>query len=240
MQANRSNHYIYFGVVLLLSMLWSLAPQIRRADANAVAMPSEWRVRSVYKDPMRQTWSREILWHFSATALTGGVRVVVRDAGDRLALEGEMGFDDNNKLVRLVRTSRVRQNPYVLEQDFDADKPAVVADALIPCNWLNHENPWDVDEPREYSVTKTVGAKSRFTTRIRVRSESVSVSEAVAAGMVANDAAGNLSTQQLTLVTVEKIKPSGAAEPMVKQLWAPEIFFWIYEETPSRRSYFVY
>jgi hypothetical protein len=150
-----------------------------------------------------------------------------------------MTFNPDFSLVQVVRDSRMGQRRYRLQRVFDADKPAIVQDAMVPCNWLNRESPGNVVAPQEYAVTEVVSEKNRFVTRMRVTSEPIIAADAVARGMITADMADLLPTEPLTLVTVVKLKPGRPAQSIVVQLWAPGYFFWLYEETPSRKSYFV-
>ena len=45
-----------------------------------------------------------------------------------------------------------------------------------------------------------------------------------------------LTSSELLLVLIEEIDGQGNSEELVRQLWAKDYNFWIYEKTPTRHS----
>ena len=202
------------------------------------ALPSQWSVRSTYFDPMAGQWGNDVRWTYRLDGEGDGIVLAVSDDSQHLDLSAQMIFNAGGSLVQVTRDSRMGTQRYRLQRVFAADKPAIVEDAMVPCNWLNRPSPWEVVAPQDYNVTEVVSEKNRFVSQIRVTSKAIPAADAVARGMITMDTAALLASQPLTLVTAAKLKPGRPERTILVQLWAPGHFFWLYEETPSRRSYF--
>lgn len=232
----RQNKYLIIAVSIVI-LLGTASNSV--AEALTDSLPSQWTVKSLYFDPIGNRWQNEVHWTYRLDGHGDVFTVSVDDDAQRLGLSAVMTFNHAFALVQLVRDNQMGNKRYRLQRTFDVEKPAIVEDALVPCNWLNRPAPWNFLAPQEYSTTETVSEKNRFVTRIRVVSEPILAADAVARGMMTADMATALSTERLTMVTVAKLKPGRPAQIIVRQLWAPDHFFWLFEETPSRRSYFM-
>jgi hypothetical protein len=88
------------------------------------------------------------------------------------------------------------------------------------------------DGVREYEERIEAGGRV-FSKIYRVSFAAFGVAEAKAAGWIRMEAPGNAG---LIMVTVTDEK----GRPVVKQLWPADGSWWLYEETPLRRSWFIH
>jgi hypothetical protein len=106
----------------------------------------------------------------------------------------------------------------------------IVSGVPIPCDVLPVEKLFSVDEPIEYEVRMNAGGRT-FVERIQVDSAAVSIEDAQNNGWIKYT--GDVKTG-LRLIKAVNLRTN---ELMVQQLWADDNPWWIYEETPFRRSW---
>ena len=117
---------------------------------------------------------------------------------------------------RFVEIEEHPQGPIVLSEGFP-----VPFDELSPLDEsLNHVN-----------IARKAGGLT-FSYRVTREITGISPSDAVSSGMVDQAIATTIGEQNLRLITIRK-----AGALVVRQLWADGDVFWLYEETPVRRSW---
>jgi uncharacterized protein (UPF0248 family) len=174
-------------------------------------------VRSVYMDTRTGNWGKDVLWQFSWE--DRGKTIVVRQDGDEQAMVRLM-YRENGTVQRMWK--RIRGNEVM-------ETPAA---AILLSN--GYPVPYDtlgaIREGSGEIVIKRRAGGVRFSFKVTREVARISLAEARSQGMV--DQAGVLDAHDLRIITIRK-----AGRLMVRQLWAAGDSFWLYEETPIRRSW---
>jgi hypothetical protein len=106
----------------------------------------------------------------------------------------------------------------------------IVSGVPVPCDVMPVVELFSADEPKEYEARTSAGGRT-FVERIQVSSAPVGVEEARNNGWIKFNV-GKKDTLRL-IKAVDLITD----ELMVQQLWSDDGSWWIYEETPFRRSW---
>jgi uncharacterized protein (UPF0248 family) len=158
-----------------------------------------------------------VLWQFSWE--DRGKTMVVRQDGDEQAMVRLM-YRENGTVQRMWK--RIRGNEVM-------ETPAA---AILLSN--GYPVPYDtlgaIREGSGEIVIKRRAGGVRFSFKVTREVARISLAEARSQGMV--DQAGVLDAHDLRIITIRK-----AGRLMVRQLWAAGDSFWLYEETPIRRSW---
>ena len=212
-----------FGLIVIA--LWV-------GDARAEsAIPPALTVSSIYWDPALKNWGNEVEWIFtpSGTGTKGtGYTVEVKKSGEEsptmvlhYGANGELTGSDRFPVQdgQRMRIAEVYSGKVILSEGFP-----VPYDYLAPYNATL----------KKLIVKRTSGG---MVFSYEAKREVVNVSGAQAAhdGMVADEVWEAVRGRTLRVITVTKTSQNETT--MVKQLWAEGIPWWIYEETPYRKSW---
>ena len=114
---------------------------------------------------------------------------------------------------------------------FHADNLLIITGVSVPFDVLPIRKIINAEEPVDYDFFREAGGRL-FTERIRITLCMVSKESAYSAGWI--QMGGGVSDDALRMIEVTDPRTS---ELILKQLWTPEGFWWLYEETPFRRSW---
>lgn len=176
-------------------------------------------VRSLYLDSISNKWEKEIIWVFNVKdsaciTVTRGNRtepdLTIRYLPDGLLEEVE------DHVSGIHRNRQAKGDKIVLSWGFP-----------VPYDYLA---PFD-DSISEAVIKKVVGG-AIFSYRLKREISYISLNQAMAEGMVDGEIAGDFAGKALRLITVRK-----AGNLMVRQLWPEGASWWVYEETPHRKSW---
>ena len=179
-------------------------------------------ISSVYLDSRTGQWASEVRWAFTEIS-EGEVRVTREGSEDPVVL---LEYDQGGRLQRVekrigpgdkkIRVIEIPLAPIVLSEGFP-----VPYDDLAP-----H------DDTIKDAVIKKQAGGATFSYKVRRETRDISLNEAMAENMVNEEMAGNLTGKGLRLITVWK-----GEELLVRQLWPEGDSWWVYEETPLRKSW---
>ena len=117
-----------------------------------------------------------------------------------------------------------------------ADAPALKKGRLLiipgfppPCDVLPVSRFWEGEASKIYAIRREFGGHV-FLDRVRVTAEPCDAAEAFKNGWISE---GSEATE-FRLITA---KDAATGELMVRQLWPAAAEWWVYEETPNRRSW---
>jgi len=223
---------ILLGLILFLGITG--LSNLAAAEKNLT-----WVVHSEYQNPVPGSAKSTIWWRFERQILANGeARVLVTDLDGRVQSRAELYFDQNHALAQVDCYRQRRGEEIADARIYDIAAPVVMSQSLIPGDWLNRQQPFIARNlPHEYLVKEKIGT-TVFSTRLLVTEEGVSLSEALAAGMIRSDNQGLVQDQVLRLVNVSKIMGTKAdLSPLMRQLWVVGDSFWLYEEKAGRRSW---
>ncbi len=100
----------------------------------------------------------------------------------------------------------------------------------IPCDILPVHTICSTDEPGIYDIRRQVGERG-FTDQWQAECLTITRSEALSAGWIRDDSD---VAEPLFWIQVTRLRDK---ELLVRQLWQPGDSWWLYEETPYRRSW---
>lgn len=179
-------------------------------------------IRSVYPDSRTGELKSEVNWAFTEIS-EGEVRVTREGLEDPVVL---LEYDQDGRLKRVekrigrgdkkIRVIEIPSCPIVLSEGFP-----IPYDVLSP-----HD-----DTIREAVIKKQAGGMT-FSFRVTRETREISLNEAMSENMVNEEMARDLSGKALRLITVRK-----GEEFLVRQLWPDGASWWVYEETPVRKSW---
>ncbi len=223
---------ILLGLILFLGITG--LPNLAAAEKNQT-----WVVRSEYQSPIPGKEKSTIWWQFERQiSAKGEARVLVTDLEGRVQSRAELYYDQNHELAQVDCYRQRRGEEIVDAQVYDVTAPVIIDQSLVPGDWLNREQPFAAQgNAQEYLIKEKIGT-TVFSSRILVTEASVSLPEALAAGMIRSDNQGLAQGQLLRLVTVSKLMGTETElSPLMRQLWAVGDSFWLYEEKAGRRSW---
>lgn len=224
-------------VIFLLTLVLLCAAE--KAPASDSTKES-WKVLSHLIDPDFPTRPASVVeWLYTPVSSGEGYVVSVRDAENALSTHAVLHFTLDFSLIEVEVAYTIRAKERILKRSFAADEPAVFLQSLMPVSMPNMTiNPHRRTSTRSAIMTKSLpGAVFRDT--FVVTQDTFSVAEARQQGMLSN-ASPTVQTNNLVRITYAR-KQDGNAEPktVLQQLWSPDFFFWLYEETEVRKSWFV-
>jgi hypothetical protein len=225
MEGGISFHEAIYGEVEM-AMIKRLLPFILAGillfsgAAFADVFPIE--VRSQYYDSRTASWGTGVIWKFEQVE-EGTVSVTQSGSDERLVL---LQYDKNGHLIRIEQL--IKTGGRTVRMNKPATGPVVLSDGFpVPYDYLSpHE-----DGVKEV-VTKKMAAGVTFSSKSRRETAVISVEQAVAESMVDGQQARKFFGKDLKLVKVVK-----GQEVLVRQLWPEGGSWWVYEETPMRRSW---
>lgn len=179
-------------------------------------------IRSAYLDSRTVQWGKEVRWIFTGVS---EFRVDVTQEGteDPVVL---LEYDQNGRLQRVEKHIRRGNSPVQIVER--PQSPIVLSKGFpVPYDYLA---PYD-DRLKEAVIKRRAGGLT-FSYRVTREIRQISLDEAVAQNMVEGEMARDLIGKALRLITIRK---GGAL--LVRQLWPDGASWWVYEETPVRRSW---
>ena len=185
---------------------------------------------SVYWDPVLESWGNETEWLFSPTDLPRGesgyaLEVKRKGAAAPTVLLRYGGAGRLRKVTRFLtehgRTRRIAESfsgPLALSEGFP-----------VPYDYLA---PHDM-ELRNAKVRKQAGGKV-FSRPMKREIRGFTFEQALEDGLIREEVKPFVAGKQLRMIVVTK---NGAIA--VRQLWAEGMPWWVYEESPFRKSWLV-
>jgi hypothetical protein len=217
-------HYTIILPLITLALLLPVA--LGAQDVSPVAT-----VSSLYLDPVLNTWGNEVEWTFtlSATAAKGtGYTLEVTKNGEyaptivlHYGANGELAGSDRFPVQHGQRKkiTEVYSGKVILSEGFP-----------VPYDYLSPYNA----TLKKLIIKRTSGGMV-FSYEAKREVMEISSAQALHDGMIANEVMGIIRGKKLRVIAVTKTSRDEAT--MVKQLWAEGIPWWIYEETPYRKSW---
>ena len=218
-------------------LLFAVIPLVG-VSASGGSLAPRWVVKSTYHNPVTGRSTPPLFWEFVVEYQDTETLVSVRDVNGRAGFRAGLLYDRNGCLIRADCFNKMGDRELKVTRSFDAEKPAILEDSLVPGDWLNVPLPWD-GNVETFSVTRKVGEVASFVRSIRLSGKRLPVSEAVSRGMVPEATAAGLPSGELLLVVCEKLDGKEEGREILRQLWSSGLPFWLYESTPSRESWFV-
>ena len=179
-------------------------------------------IRSVYLDARTGQWGKDVRWNFTEMS-NGRVQVAQEGTRDPVVF---LEYDQSRRLTSVekqiglghkkVRVPGTPLGPIVLSEGFP-----------VPYDDLA-----TYDDSIEEMVIKKRAGGVIFSYRVIREIRSISLNQAMTQNMVDEKMARDLSGKALRLITVQK---GGAF--LVRQLWPDGASWWVYEETPVRKSW---
>lgn len=183
----------------------------------------EFLIRSQYRMNPDAAWRKETVWRFA-----------VKDASIAVTAEGAteatatLTYGDDGRLKEVVTAL-----PGGHEKQFGGglrseDGSIFLSDGFpVPFDDLYPENVMEGD----ITLKKSAGGM-RFSEKMRKKRVEMDERKALALGMVAPEMADGIKEKTLQMIVLEK---NGV--PLVSQLWCKDDSWWIFEETPLRKSW---
>ncbi len=216
----RATPFAYSVFILFLIFGWSLP-----LSGGEPAEQTRRQIQSQYRDPVDQTWRQTIQWF------------CVQDSRQRL-IKIWADLSDKQPAYQLTYTPDGLLSE-VLDvsagQSLNSQQPG----APIVLSW-GHPFPYDDLNPGNTELTDVVVKKnaggSVFGYKLNRSIEYLSLAEARSQGMISTDALlpAGIAATRLRLISIRQ-----DARLMVRQLWADNMDWWLFEETPVRRSYLI-
>lgn len=207
-------------------LLWSI--WIGMPINNVVALErNSVLIRSLYRESYNSSHVTTVIWEFKPALKKGLIDVYVKDRSDKVLT---IHYDKNGRLQGITKTVSIdkgqkeitinNRNPITLSEGF-----ATPYDYLAPFN----------DDLKQIEISKQAGGVS-FSTLYTRSIEKLTMKAALQLEMIDRKRAAVFSekelAQELRLISIYK-----GNSPVVRQLWAPDEEFWIFEETPLRKSW---
>ncbi|MBU0673209.1 MAG: hypothetical protein KJ950_01040 [Proteobacteria bacterium] len=192
-------------------------------QATALAAPyHEATVHSVYLDNTSGQWHQSIDWIFREDD-QGNVSISKQLDSAPLIL-----LDYNKMNLVTVITKRLQRGDQTIEIKESVHGPILLSTGFpAPYDQLGSLN---VQEGQ--LNLKTTVADTTFSSTIIRTLLPFSPDEALAAGMLTPDTIQGNTHQEFTLISIIKTD-----QPMIRQLWKTGEPFWLYDETPTRKSW---
>jgi hypothetical protein len=201
-------------MVVFPTLLALFSPQGLSADR------ASFLVLSQYRDPVSHQWGEEIAWTFQ---VEDPHRITVtrhKNAEPVITIsyspEGPVERVEEHISGLQARGRRAGGDQIMLSWGFP-----------VPYDWLAPH-----DEGMQEAVIKKRAGGTVFSYRVTREITYVSIDEAMARGMIHEQHAEALRGRALRLITVYR-----GGSLMVMQLWPDGASWWLYEETPHRRSW---
>ncbi|MCK5681317.1 hypothetical protein KAI46_10960 [bacterium] len=199
-----------------------------------------WEVLSRYQSPVPMQPESEVKWLYEKRVFANNVATVsVRDSNNRLQCQLELRYNENGSLVEAVSCRIIRDEEICREKNYEADEPVLLNQTLIPGDWFNLEpqSLVDCDWLQSRKVKDRVGAVS-FVDYLTIKKEAVTLGQALAGGMLNQE--NRQFAENKSLYTLSLLRGEGEKRSLVlRQLWAKDATFWLYEEKYGRRSWYL-
>lgn len=201
-------------IAFLMFVIFFIAPP-------AVFAASSLTVRSEYYNVQTGKWANPINWIFQRQD-EDQVTVFKEGAAGPVVI---LRYDSAGHLDMVEKHSI--QGEFLLERSEDVEGPLVLSDGFpVPYDYLS--SPGHLFSEVEFSEKISGLTFKRTLTREVIP---FTTGEALAAGMLSPADPPVRNNKDLTLIVIRK-----SGRLVVQQLWAEGDTFWLYEETPLRRS----
>ena len=207
---------------LSLSVLACLVVFFDHSAAGPLPETFPFTIRSAYLESRTGKWNKETQWTF-AQSNEGRISVTLEGAKEPIVVleygpDGriqriEKKIDQTGKRAPVIE---IPSGPLVLSEGFP-----------VPFDYLA---PHD-DSIRQVMIKKKAGGVT-FSFKVAREILEITLDEAMAENMIDEQMARSLAGKGLRLITVRK-----GEELLVRQLWPEGASWWVYEETPIRKSW---
>lgn len=206
-------------VIAIVVFLNAICLALGISPAGAVDR-EPFSLRSQYKNSATGGWQGDIVWRLVPEAEHR--HTIFRQGTSSAAMVLE--YDEYDRLTRI--DDRLVQ---IHSRSIDADESLVLSWGFpVPYDYLA---PADRRQG-EMTISKTV-ADTRFSYAVIRRVQILSFQQAVSQGMLPEgDSPSAYTGGELTLITIDY-----EGDTLVRQLWQESDWWWLYEETESRRSW---
>lgn len=182
------------------------------------------RIRSVYKTNVGTDFGNETKWIFEKTDAN---QIEVKREGSVDSILS-LFYDDNGRLERVLNHISKERSGRQLETLRTPNASFFLSDGFpVPYDDLNFQ---------DLTVKETVYEKQAggmtFAFTVQRKTDEITVDEAIQLKMISKEQCSKLQNSNLTLLSLFKGK-----QLLVKQLWCFGDAWWLYEETPYRRSW---
>lgn len=202
---------------LLLVTAWLFVLSVSSSFAFPVTVCSE------YFNAISQQWENETTWFFDRQ--DDNTIVVTRVGADEPVIV--LKYDRADNLVAI--TKRLTRGDKIIELEEEVQGPVVLSEGFpVPYDDLSS---LDLNSS-QLEMTETI-ADFTFSSAMTREISVISPAEAHVANMIDQATAATLAEENLRLITIRK-----AGKLVVQQLWAEGAKFWLFEQTPGRRSWF--
>jgi hypothetical protein len=215
----------FICLVFLLTLI--LAADLGAEESHLL---SSIEASSIYWDPVLRSWGNEVKWIFTPADSHQGahgyaLEVRIKGSTSPTALIRYGGKGRLRKVTRFLsehgRTRRIVESfsgPFALSDGFP-----------VPFDYLAPENP----ELRRAKVRKRAGG-SVFLEAVQRTVREISLDEAMSDGLIKDEVKGLIGGKELRMIEISK---KGSIS--VRQLWATGLSWWVYEESPFRKSWLI-
>ena len=173
-------------------------------------------------------------WEYRASSSNSGVRVSINSVDSAVITRAYMFFDPDGLLYRGVATLSIRGADKQITRQFATNAPAVFTDALAPADWLNLNQETTRSLPQTRNARTLHSGRVTVSRTLTVTQQEISIAEAIDQGMLDPELADGLADPLVVFVVLQKKRDS--QQEVLRQLWAPGDFWWLYESKGSRES----
>jgi hypothetical protein len=216
-----------YSVILPLIMLALLHPAILGAQDVAPVVT----VSTLYWDPALNTWGNEVEWNFTPSGISvkgSGSTLIAKKRGED-APTIVLTYGANGELIGSDRFP-VQDGQHKKITEVYSGKVILSEGFPVPYDYLSPYN----TTLKKLIVKRTSGGMV-FSYEAKREVVEISSAQALHDGMIADEVRDLISGRRLRVISVTKTSKDDAT--MVKQLWGEGIPWWIYEETPYRKSW---
>ena len=198
-----------------------------------------WEVLSRYQSPIPMQPESEVKWQYKKEMVGNIATVSVSDVSKRLQCRIKLRYDEDGSLVWAESCRVIRGQEICSQKEYKVKVPALLSQTLIPGDCLNID-PQALaagDWVKPCKIEDRVGATS-FVDHITIKKEAVSIEQALAAGMLIQQNRQFAENKKLYTISLSRgeVESDGL---VLRQLWAQDAKFWLYEVKDGRRSWYL-
>lgn len=191
-------------------------------------VPENVTVASQYRDPVTSLWGKEATWIFTkaAGARSGGYELEVRPGEAGAEPTAVLSYEGDGTLRRVNRFLRGAGRTRSVADSF-TDKIVLSEGFPVPYDFLSPQ-----DTTLKKMTIKQKAGGMVFSSQVERAMQECSFNEALQAGWISESVKDQLAGERLQWIEVRKDDAL-----VVRQLWPAGSSWWVYEETPYRRSW---
>ena len=206
------------------------------AAASESAM---WEVLSRYQSPVPMQPESEVKWQYVKEMEGNIATVLVSDVSNSLQCRIKLRYNENGSLVWVKSCRIIRGRENCLEKYYESKVPALLNQTLIPGDCLNMD-PQDLaagDWVKSCKIEDQIGGTS-FVDYLKIKKETVTLEQALTGGMLNQQNKQFAENKRLYILSLSRgeVENSGL---VLRQLWAQDAKFWLYEEKDGRCSWYL-